>query len=149
MKTKLLIQTIASGETISKEKLTSDEIKHYKVRKLERIQDEFKKENVTLIETYELWQQNNSIKEIAAIRKLTTQTIHTHLAKLIENQTISISDVLPEDKIQELAKAFEGYNEDSLNPLKEKYGDRFTWDELKLFKASFGRGNETFLKQKS
>jgi uncharacterized protein YpbB len=161
MKTKLLIQTIASGESISKEKLTSDEIKLYKIRKLERIQDEFKKVNVTLIEdefdverytskkaiktkepkkstvqeTYELWQQNNSVKEIAAIRKLTTQTIHSHLAKLIENQNISISDVLPEDRINELAKAFEGYTEDSLNPMKEKYGDTFTWDELKLFKA--------------
>lgn len=162
MKTKLLIQAIASGESISREKLNSEEIKYYKIRKLERIQDEFKKVNVTLIEdefdverytskkvtktkeakkstvqeTYELWQQNNSVKEIAAIRKLTTQTINTHLAKLIENQNISISDVLPEDRINELAKAFEGYNEDSLNPLKEKYGDTFTWDELKLFKAS-------------
>jgi hypothetical protein len=35
-----------------------------------------------------------------------------------------------------LAKAFEGYTEDSLNNLKEKYGNTFTWDELKLFKAS-------------
>ncbi len=165
MKTKLLIQTIASGEAISKEKLTSEEIKYYKIRKLERIQEDFKKVNVTLIEddedverytskktskakepkkstvqeTYELWQQNNSIKEIAAIRKLTPQTIGGHFAKLIEAGTIAISAVLPEDKIQELAQAFEGYTEDSLNPLKEKYGDRFTWDELKMFRASLGK----------
>lgn len=164
MKTKLLIETIASGEAISKEKLSSQEIKCYKVKKLERIQEGFKKVNVTLIEdnydierytskknsktkepkkstvqeTYELWQQNNSIKEIAAIRKLTEQTIGGHLAKLIEAETINITAILPEDKIQELAKAFEGYTEDSLNPLKEKYGDTFTWDELKLFKASLG-----------
>jgi uncharacterized protein YpbB len=165
MKTKLLIQTIASGEAISKEKLSSDEIKYYKIRKLERIQEDFKKVNVTLIEddedverytskktskakepkkstvqeTYELWQQNNSIKEIAAIRKLTPQTIGRHFAKLIEAGTIAISAVLPEDKIQELDQAFEGYTEDSLNPLKEKYGDRFTWDELKMFRASLMR----------
>lgn len=162
MKTKLLIETIASGEAISKEKLTSQEIKFYKVKKLERIQEDFKKVNVTLIEddydverytskknsktkepkkstvqeTYELWQQNNSIKEIAAIRKLTEQTIGGHLAKLIESETINIATILPEDKILELAKAFEGYTEDSLNPLKEKYGNTFTWDELKMFKAS-------------
>ena len=164
MKTKLLIQIIASGETISKEKLTSDEIRYYKIRKLERIQEDFKKVNVTLIEddedverytskktskakepkkstvqeTYELWQQNNSIKEIAAIRKLTPQTIGGHFAKLIEAGTIAISAILPEDKIHELAQAFEGYTEDSLNPLKEKYGDKFTWDELKMFRASLG-----------
>lgn len=162
MKAKLLITIIASGEAISKEKLASYEIKYYKINKLEQIQENFKKANITLIEdefdverytskkatkskepkkstvqeTYELWQQNNVVKEIAAIRKLTTQTINTHLAKLIENQTISISDVLAEDKISELALAFKGYTEDSLNPLKEKYGDRFTWDELKMFRAS-------------
>jgi hypothetical protein len=55
---------------------------------------------------------------------------------LIEAEAILISDVLTDDKIRELDKAFEGYDEDSLNPLKEKYGNTFTWDELKLFKAS-------------
>ncbi len=43
---------------------------------------------------------------------------------------------MPEDKIQELAKAFKGYREETLNGLKEQYGDKFTWDELKMFKAS-------------
>ena len=164
MKAKLLIKTIASNETISKEKLASDEIKFYKINKLERIREEFKSVNVTLIEdeydlerytsskkskektikkstvqeTYELWQQKLSIKEIAERRVLTKQTITGHLAKLIEARTISLSEVLTDDKIQSLAKAFEGYTEASLNPLKEKYGDTFTWDELKLFKASLG-----------
>ena len=161
MKAKLLIETVMKGETISKEKLFSEEIKYYKIRKLDAIREEFKNLNVTLIEdevdleryakkkktdktpkkstvqeTYELWLEKNSIKEIAAIRRLTTQTIASHLAKLIETETISISDVLPEEKIQELAKAFKGYKEETLNGLKEQFGDKFTWDELKLFKAS-------------
>ena len=161
MKAKLLIETIVKGETISKEKLSSEAIRFYKIRKLETIREEFKNINATLIEdevnlerytkkkktdkapkkstvqeTYELWLEKNTIKEIAAIRKLTTQTIGGHLAKLIETETISITDVLPEEKIQELAKAFKGYKEETLNGLKEQYGDKFTWDELKLFKAS-------------
>lgn len=161
MKAKLLIETVVRGETISKEKLSSEAIKYYKIRKLETIREEFKNLNVTLIEdevdlerytkkkktdkepkkstvqeTYELWLEKNSIKEIAAIRKLTTQTIGGHIAKLIETETISITDVLPEEKIQELAKAFKGYKEETLNGLKEQYADKFTWDELKMFKAS-------------
>ena len=165
MKAKLLIETVVKGETISKEKLSSEAIKYYKIRKLETIREEFKNLNVTLIdseasgevdleryakkkktdkkpkkstiqETYELWLEKNSIKEIATIRKLTTQTIGGHIAKLIETETISITDVMPEDKIQELAKAFKGYREETLNGLKEQYGDKFTWDELKMFKAS-------------
>ncbi len=165
MRAKLLIETIVKGETISKEKLTSDAIQFYRIRKLDNIRQEFKNVNVTLIdsedlaeadtnryakkkketkepkkstvqETFELWQQKNSIKEIAAIRKLTTQTISNHIAKLIETETISISDVLPEKRIQELIKIFKGFKGDTVGELKEKYGDKFTWDELKLFKAS-------------
>ena len=91
-------------------------------------------------ETYELWLEKNTIKEIAAIRKLTQQTIGGHLAKLIESGTITITDVLPADKITALAEAFFGYKEETLNPLKEKYGDEFTWDELKMYKSSLNAG---------
>ncbi len=161
MKAKLLIETVVNGETISKENLTSSDIKEYKTRKLAIIQEKFKSVNVSLIEneldverysknkkekkdpkkptvqeTYELWLEKNTISEIAKIRVLTKQTIYGHLAKLIEAKTISISEVLPEDKIQELTKAFDGYNEETLNALKEKVGDKFTWDELRIFKAS-------------
>jgi uncharacterized protein (DUF2132 family) len=161
MKAKLLIETVVAGETISKEKLTSELIKKYISHKTEAIQNQFKEVNVTLIEdeedverytkkkkapkapkkstiqeTYELWLEKNTIKEIAAIRKFTEETILGHLTKLIIAKTISINDVLPADKIQELTEAFYGYKEESISPLKEKYGDKFTWEELRMFKAS-------------
>ena len=41
------------GETISKEKLTSDEILNYRANKLETIKNEFKNSNVTLVEDEE------------------------------------------------------------------------------------------------
>jgi uncharacterized protein YpbB len=90
----------------------------------------------TVQETYELWQQKNSVQEIAKIRVLTTQTIYGHLGKLIQAGTITLNEVLPEDKINQLANAFEGYTEESLNALKEKVGAEFTWEELRLFKSS-------------
>ena len=90
----------------------------------------------TVQETYELWQQKNSVQEIAKIRVLTPQTIYGHLGKLIQAGTITLAEVLPENKISELAKAFEGYNEESLNALKEQVGNQFTWEELRLFKSS-------------
>lgn len=161
MKAKLLVEIVASDLEICKENLDSREIKSYKSKKLEAIKEEFKKTHATLVEedyeverytpkkkakkepkkstveeTYELWLQKNSLAEIAGIRKLTMQTINGHFAKLIQAGQVAVSDLLPEDKIQELAKAFDGYDEESLNGLKEKYGNKFTWDELKLFKAS-------------
>lgn len=160
MKAKLLVETIVKGETISKEKLSSDDVRCYRIKTVDSIREEFKTANVQLIEeqgdvdryskkkktkepkkttvqeTYDLWIQRNTIKEIAAIRKLTPQTISGHLAKLIESQTIALTDVLPEDRINALAKAFKGFKGEALGELKEKYGDEFTWDELKMYKAS-------------
>lgn len=161
LKAQLLTSVFVEGGEIVKENLLSDEIKTYRANKLRLIREEFKKQNTNLIEqddesqrysakpktkkepkkntvleTYELWMQKNSIKEIATARKLTTQTIYGHIAKLVQSETIALTAVLPEDKIAELRIAFKGYNEPTLNGLKEKYGDKFTWDELRLFRAS-------------
>jgi len=164
MKAKLLIEIVVAGETICKEKLSSSAIKNYKLDKIARIREElnmtntdiFKSEEpvvrytarkldknepkaakkTTIEETHDLWLEKNTIADIARIRKLTVQTVETHFVKLIQAKKVDISDVLPYDKILALREAFEFYQEESLNPLKEKYGDEFTWDELKMFKAS-------------
>ncbi len=161
MKAKLLIETVVAGETISKEKLTSPEIKFYISRKVTAIQATFKKVNANLIdddldeerylpkkkskstdkkttleETYDLWKQNNSIAEIASIRMLTKQTIYGHFVKLIQSEKVAIEDIIPSDTLDQLAVAFKGYKEESLNPLMEKYGNQFTWEEARMFKAS-------------
>ena len=161
MKAKLLIETVVAGETISKEKLTSSEIKKYISRKTEAIQNQFKELNITLIdddkdverytskkskaatpkkstvqETYELWVEKKSIEDIATIRVLTKQTIYSHFVKLIQTKAVSISEVLAEDKMQDLATAFAGYKEESLNTLMEKYGHKFSWEEARMYKAS-------------
>ena len=161
MKAKLLIETVVSGETISKEKLTSSEIKKYISRKTEAIQNQFKELNITLIEdekdverytskksktavpkkstvqeTYELWVEKKSIEDIATIRVLTKQTIYSHFVKLIQTKAVSISEVLPEDKMQDLAAAFAGYREESLNTMMEKHGHKFSWEEARMYKAS-------------
>ncbi len=161
MKAKLLMKIVANGETLSKEKLTSDEIKQYKIKKITLIQSEFKKANHSLIEeeadvdryankkksskevkkstlekTLELWLQSNSTEDIALIRKVTAATINGHFVKLIEAKKMHISEVLPQDKIEELKLVFEDFKGESLTELKETQGEKFTWEELKMFKAS-------------
>ncbi|TRX40361.1 helix-turn-helix domain-containing protein [Flavobacterium restrictum] len=161
MKAKLLIETVVAGETISKEKLTSAEIKQYKIKITEAIFESFKATNVTLIEddkdatrysskkaatkepkkstvqeTYDLWVEKKSIEDIATLRVLTKQTIYGHFVKLIQTKAVAISEVLPEDKIQELATAFLGYKEESLNVLMEQNNGKFSWEEARMYKAS-------------
>jgi uncharacterized protein YpbB len=94
----------------------------------------------TKVSTYEqtlmMFEEGKTIKEIANIRQLTTNTINNHLAKLIKDEKIELNQVLSEERINELTNYFEGYEEESLTPLKEKLGDKVTWDELKLYRAS-------------
>ncbi len=160
MRAQLLVETIASGNEITKSSLQSDAIKNYRINKLLAVRAKFKSLNINLIEedeiieryknkkekkeikkttieqTYELWQQNISIEEIVMIRKLSIQTIYTHFTKLIENKSIVISDILPDDKILILESVFKHQNAASLNTIKEEVGEQFTWEELKMFKAS-------------
>jgi hypothetical protein len=161
MKAKLLIETVVAGETISKEKLSSPEIKLYISRKISSIQETFKKVNTNLIdddldevrylskkktksptkkttveETFDLWKQNNSIAQIASIRVLTKQTIYGHFVKLVQSKQIAIEDIIPIDKLVQLADAFKGYKEESLSVLMENHGDKFSWEEARMFKAS-------------
>ena len=84
----------------------------------------------------ELWKQNLSIYEIAKQRKLTPQTIYNHFTKLIQMEIVQLSDILPEDKISDLKAAFKDFKGESLGELKEIHVDTFTWDELRLYKAS-------------
>ncbi|WP_264552890.1 helix-turn-helix domain-containing protein [Flavobacterium sp. N2038] len=164
MKAKLLIEIVVSRETICKEKLTSPAIKNYKSDKVSKIREEHKMTNTdifqvdepvirysakkvdktaqkgpkktTVEETHDLWLEKNSVEDIARIRKLTVQTVEMHLIKLIQARKVDITEVLSDDKILALRDAFEFYQEESLNGLKEKHGEEFTWDELKMFKAS-------------
>jgi uncharacterized protein YpbB len=161
-KAKLLTNIIVEGKEISKENLVSDDINTYKINKLVVVSERFKTLNIDLLEedeevsyysdskkkktkepkkstiedTLELWKQNLSIYEIAKQRKLTPQTIYNHFAKLIAMEVVQLSAILPEDKIADLKAAFKDFRGESLGELKEIHGDKFSWDELRLFKAS-------------
>ncbi|MBC7495284.1 MAG: helix-turn-helix domain-containing protein, partial [Flavobacterium sp.] len=128
---------------------------------LEKVYADFKNHNLTLVEdvnminkyeskskdkketkkptaqvTYELWIDKHTIDQIAEIRKLTAATIFGHFIKLVQDKALAINEVLSADKIEALSEIFKNYTNESLNPLKEQVGDTFTWDELKIFKAS-------------
>lgn len=163
-KARLLTQIITLGKEITKENLSSNEISAYKINKLVAVAERFRSENATLMEededvsyyedpkkikkkepkkatieiTLEFWAQGLSIPEIAKQRKLTPQTIYNHFTKLIQMETVALADILPEDKIIALAAAFKNFTGESLGELKEIHGDTFSWDELRLYKASLG-----------
>ncbi|ESU24641.1 putative helicase [Flavobacterium enshiense DK69] len=155
-----LLKIIVEGKEISKQNLISQESSQYKINKLVIVAERFRSMSASLVddddvsyyepkakkekqpkkatieETLELWKQNHSIHEIAKLRKLTPGTIFSHFTKLIQMEVIQLSDILPDDKIAALREAFYDFKGESLGELKDIHGDKFTWDELRLFKSS-------------
>ena len=64
------------------------------------------------------------------------------MARLIEEDRLSVHDILEDEKIRMLDLLFEGYQGGSLTEMKEKSGDAFTFGELKIYRASL-KNNET------
>jgi uncharacterized protein YpbB len=143
--------------------MSSDEMKFYKINKIASLSEKFKEidgfvakdhsetfskktkdkkekstepKKTTIEITLELWKQNLSVEEIAAKRKLTVGSIYSHFTKLIQMEALAISDIMSDEKIAALEEAFKGYNNEGLGVLKEKHGNQFSWEELRLFKVS-------------
>lgn len=162
-KSKLMLQAYIDGKEINKENLTDDFVKHYRSRKVDAIKEQYrelhkellqddaafddtpfyqrkpkkeKKDKVSTYEiTYELWKEKKSIQVIAHERKLTPTTIEGHMARLIEEGKVNITEVLAEEKIKGLAVLFEDYKGGGLADLKEQCGETFSYGELRIYKA--------------
>lgn len=86
--------------------------------------------------TLQLWKEGKTVTEIAKERTLSQATIYSHIAKCIEQDKIAITEVLPEETINELNAIFKENEEfTTLKSLYEKAEERYSWDELRLFRA--------------
>lgn len=161
LKAKKIVEVVMAGQEITRDSLITKQMLEYKSGKIESIKEimrlnpttiieedveEYERypvkkintglpKKTTLEETFELWQQKLSLKEIAERRKLTETTILSHFAGLIQAGKAEVSDVLGTEKIAALTEAFKDFDGESLKGLKDKYGDAFTWGELRIFKA--------------
>lgn len=89
----------------------------------------------TKAETFRLYQQGNSVEQIARQRALTTQTIEGHLAHYVQNGQIKIEDLVSREKlvlIEPLVKDFSG---GSIVGIKEKLGSHVSFGEIRLVLA--------------
>lgn len=160
-----ILKLIRNGQELNKETLRNEELNYYKINKLVTVANRFKIEHPELIEeesdvsyydkpkkkektdkkstleiTFELWQAGNTIYQIADLRKLSVGTIFGHFTKLLETNQLRLEDIISEEKMIALQQAFKDFNlEQPLADLKEKYGDEFSWDELRLYKASLSK----------
>ena len=165
-KARILIELVLSEREITKDVIWSEELKNYKLAKIALIKQEkrqarslldmddengeefipisvskkstkeVKEKRSTFHQTLDLVREGFKVEEIARARQLSVKTINGHFINLIKSEEIELSDIMSKERIRELEEFFEDYTENSLTPLKEKLGDKVSWEELKLFRAS-------------
>lgn len=154
-----LLWAIEAGQPINKNTLEINSLSEYRINHLVTIQDiisrtslQFEEEGEedgyyettkkktdkksTFEVTYELWLKKKTIDEIADFRKLTPQTIYNHMAKLIAEGKIKLTEIIPKNRIKDLEKAFTDSGDKTLTEIKAEVGDTISWEELRLYKAT-------------
>ncbi len=83
--------------------------------------------------TLQLFREGNAIAVIAQLRNLAVSTIESHLASFIVSGEISISELVPDDKVAIIMKTIEELRHETLaaNPIKEKLGANFSYGEIR------------------
>lgn len=94
------------------------------------------KKKATHLQTLELIQEGLTIAQIAQKRQFTQQTIYQHIEKLIREEEVDVIDFLDKEKLLLLQRSFDEPETMSLGKMKEQLGDQFSWEELRLYRAS-------------
>jgi len=162
-KSRKLVQNLYNGKELSKENIWDDQIRNFKIAKIQVVKDEIRRENPSLGElddfysekkvakkrenngkpkvttfdkTLEMFEKGWKIKEIADERVLKEETIYNHLSRLIKDEKIEIDAVLDQEKIELLKEKLGTEIEGTLTEAKEKVGKSISWEELKVYHAS-------------
>ena len=93
--------------------------------------------------TLQLYQQGLTVPEIAERRNLKESTIYGHIAELIEmQQPIEIDRFISEEKKSMIIRSIQTIGDGSLTPLKNRLGDDYSYNEIKLVRAWYRRKNK-------
>jgi DNA repair exonuclease SbcCD ATPase subunit len=83
-----------------------------------------------------LYKAGIPVTEIAARRNLAVSTVESHLASFIPTGEIDIKELVPEDKIDTIRATFSELGNTTLNALKAKLGDRYSFGEIRAVLAA-------------
>jgi PIF1-like helicase/Helix-turn-helix domain len=149
-KATVLMQGVLDGEEITKEHFANQNTEGvykalYQAAQSVRAESSFngvaepsvklkKETGETFLHTFNAFASGKTPKEIAAQRGITLSTVYGHLGKFVAKGTIKIHAILNEDAIEDMMYAFKDFDGKSITGIKEKLGDKYSFDELRLFK---------------
>ena len=86
--------------------------------------------------TLQMYQDGQSIEDIARERNLKPSTIISHLAELIEaGEAIDVSALIQPGHYEAIHDALQQVDDEALKPVKELLGDAYSYEEIRLVKA--------------
>lgn len=87
--------------------------------------------------SYEMFKQGHQIAAIAAERKMTMGTIYSHFMVFVGKGLVDVRKIMSVERYETILKAFEGLElGNSIIPAKEKLGDAFSYEEIRLARAA-------------
>ncbi len=106
------------------------------ISKKELIKKEKPKKEDTKKISLDMFKSGMSVFEIAKERGFVESTIQGHLVHYIPTGEITITDLIPEEKYQELKSSIQSTTFENLSDLKNKLDDKFTYAEIRLVLGS-------------
>ncbi|HHT9146897.1 MAG TPA: DNA helicase RecQ [Candidatus Wunengus sp. YC61] len=93
--------------------------------------------------TLDLYKQRLTIHEIAKNRGLALSTISSHLERLIlDGEDVSVDSMVEPEKQQRIMQTLKEMGMQTLTPIKEKLGDGYSYEEIRLVRAKMMREGE-------
>lgn len=87
--------------------------------------------SASILQTAKLFNEGNSIEEIATLKKVSVQAIQNHIAELVKTGNIPIESLIPLDKVNAVLFYIQK-GEDNMNNLKERLGEAYSFFEIRL-----------------
>jgi ATP-dependent DNA helicase RecQ len=82
-------------------------------------------------QSLDLFLNDKTVSEIAFERKLSQQTIETHLTYYIGTGELAVTKLVALEKVQTITDAIENSKSTALTPIKEKLGSDYSFTEIK------------------
>lgn len=84
----------------------------------------------------DMHKQGNSLQEIAEQRKMSTQTIASHLSQFVETGELRVEEFVSPHKIDQLRNLIDKYGYMSLKTIKDNAGDDISYDDIRFVVSS-------------
>lgn len=97
------------------------------------------KVNSTFQVSFDLYKEGKTIEAIAEERKLSKQTIESHLSYFVAEGELSVDDFVAKDKQEAIIKATELFGVISLKTLKENLPEEINYGEIRMVLASMNQ----------